>query len=357
MNTVLSPFTTVKTNQQSRMEGLLLGLGNPLLDVSATVPLEFLEKYNMKPNNAILAEDIHKNLCEELTKFDVQYIAGGSVQNTFRVAQWLLEKPNITTFFGCVGDDDRAKTLNKIALSAGVNVKYQINPNYPTGTCAVLITGTNRSLCADLGAANHFSIDHLKNNDNWKLVEKAKYYYVSGFFLTVSVESILEVAKHALQCDKVFITNLNAVFISQVYKSQLLSIMPYVDYLFGNEEEAEALANELNYDTKCLKEIALKLCELPKENSSRRRTVIITQGTQPVILAQDGKITEFPVISLPKEKIVDTNGAGDAFVGGFLAQFIQERPIDVCIRSAIYTASEIIQQNGCTYKGKHQFRG
>jgi sugar/nucleoside kinase (ribokinase family) len=30
----------------------------------------------------------------------------------------------------------------------------------------------------------------------------------------------------------------------------------------------------------------------------------------------DGKITEFPAIQVPAENIVDTNGAGDAFVGG-----------------------------------------
>ncbi|KAH3873337.1 hypothetical protein DPMN_036570 [Dreissena polymorpha] len=32
-----------------------------------------------------------------------------------------------------------------------------------------------------------------------------------------------------------------------------------------------------------------------------------------------GKVQEFPVIKIKAEDIVDTNGAGDAFVGGFLA--------------------------------------
>jgi sugar/nucleoside kinase (ribokinase family) len=30
----------------------------------------------------------------------------------------------------------------------------------------------------------------------------------------------------------------------------------------------------------------------------------------------DGIVNEFPAIQLPPEKVVDTNGAGDAFVGG-----------------------------------------
>jgi len=65
-----------------------LGIGNPLLDISATVDKEFLKKYDLKSNNAILAEEKHKALYEELINFyNAEYIAGGSVQNTMRVTQ------------------------------------------------------------------------------------------------------------------------------------------------------------------------------------------------------------------------------------------------------------------------------
>ena len=30
----------------------------------------------------------------------------------------------------------------------------------------------------------------------------------------------------------------------------------------------------------------------------------------------DGEVLKFPVVAIDQEKIVDTNGAGDAFVGG-----------------------------------------
>ena len=35
---------------------------------------------------------------------------------------------------------------------------------------------------------------------------------------------------------------------------------------------------------------------------------------------KDIVITEYPVPPLEKDDIVDTNGAGDAFVGGFLSE-------------------------------------
>lgn len=34
------------------------------------------------------------------------------------------------------------------------------------------------------------------------------------------------------------------------------------------------------------------------------------------LLCLEGKVTEYPIISIKKEDIVDTNGAGDSFVGG-----------------------------------------
>ena len=47
-------------------------------------------------------------------------------------------------------------------------------------------------------------------------------------------------------------------------------------------------------------------------------------------------------------KIVDTNGAGDAFVGEFLAQLALGKSIKDCVKVGIWAATEIIQQSGCT---------
>lgn len=155
-------------------------MGNPLLDVSARVDLNFLAKYEMKPNDAILATEKHKNLCDEIIEnYNAEFLAGGSVQNSLRVAQWLIKKPLVTTYFGCVGRDKYADILTKEAKKAGVNIQYQYNEVEQTGTCACLITGTHRSLCANLGAANCFTIDHIRKEENLKLIEKAQFFYIS----------------------------------------------------------------------------------------------------------------------------------------------------------------------------------
>lgn len=49
---------------------------------------------------------------------------------------------------------------------------------------------------------------------------------------------------------------------------------------------------------------------MPKQNGSRGRTVVITQGSSPTVVAVNGRVTHYPVIALAAEKLVDTNGAG-----------------------------------------------
>ncbi len=71
--------------------GSLLGMGNPLLDISTVVKKELLDKYSLKPNDAILYEK--EDLYDELKKDygdAIDYIAGGATQNSMRVAQWIL---------------------------------------------------------------------------------------------------------------------------------------------------------------------------------------------------------------------------------------------------------------------------
>ncbi|XP_074097789.1 adenosine kinase 2 isoform X3 [Cotesia typhae] len=274
-------------------EGLILGLGNPLLDISAVVDEDFLMKYNLKANNAILADESHKPLYDELIEqYKAEFIAGGAVQNTMRVAQWFLEKPHVATFMGCVGKDKYSKILEEKARSSGLNV---------------------------------------------------------------SPETIQEVAKHSHKNGKTFMMNLSAPFLCEFFKKPMMDAFPYVDIIFGNETEAEAFSKANDLGTMDRKEIALKMSKMDKVNEKRQRIVIITQGADNVILAKDNTIQEFPSTSLPEEKVVDTNGAGDAFVGGFIAQYVQGASIETCIKCGIWAATVIIQRSGCTYEGKPDF--
>ena len=117
-----------------------------------------------------------------------------------------------------------------------------------------LIASKCRSLVANLSAANCYKSEHLTRPENWALgtllilvlflshipeysrwltfcycvfvfsiVEKAKYYYISGFFLTVSPDSIQLVAEHAAANNKVrYDLNLAFLFYWQFLRLSIL---------------------------------------------------------------------------------------------------------------------------------------
>ena len=64
------------------------------------------------------------------------------------------------------------------------------------------------------------------------------------------------------------------------------------------------------------------------------------------------QIQSYPVIEVPKEKLVDTNGAGDAFVGGFLSQLVAGKPVPECVRAGNFAANVCIQRSGATFPAK-----
>jgi len=334
-------------------EGILIGLGNPLLDFSANVTPDMLKKYGLEADNAILAEEKHLPVFQDLEDnfAPVDLVPGGATLNSIRVAQWLCEKKHVFGYMGCVGSDSNAKRLTQKAEEAGVMFKPQVNTENHTGRCACLITGdgAHRSLIADLSAANHFKPTHFDDKENWAAIEKADYFYIGGFFLTVSPDSIMKVAQHGKETNKYVMMNLSAPFLCQFFADPMMKAMPYVDILFANETECEAFAKQQNFgENLSVKDVALKASKLEKENKNRERMVIFTQGKHCTVVAYQGKVTEYAVPALKDEQVVDTNGAGDSFVGGFLNQFVQGKPIEKCVEAGHSAARYVIQQSGVT---------
>src|SRR5271167_3194396 len=127
------------------------------------------------------------------------------------------------------------------------------------------------------------------------------------------------------------------------------STSPYWDYLFGNESEAIAYSESHDLKTTSIPEIAKHLALLPKVNSSRPRVVVITQGAEATIvaIAQDGKVdvSEYATAKIPNEEIVDSNGAGDAFAGGFMGELILGGNVEKCVQVGQWLAGLCLRSN------------
>ncbi|KAK2154250.1 hypothetical protein LSH36_273g03094 [Paralvinella palmiformis] len=304
--------------------GILLGIGNPLLDITIQTDEAFLSKYDLKPNDAIVADVKQMPMFDDMMKhFKPLYGAGGAAQNTIRVAQWLLGVKHATTFFGGIGKDERGEILAQKARESGVDIHYQITDKFPTGVCGAVITDDNRSLVACLGAADYFEHTYMESSENWALVERADFFYIGGFMFPVCNQVIFDIAEHVCKMNKTLVMNLSAPFLCQYFADRHLDIMPYIDILFGNRVEAAQFCALRGIEAENIEEMALQVSQLPKANPKRERVVIFTGGQKPTIAVVRGQVTTHPIRPVQREEICDTNGCGDAFVGGFLAELVE----------------------------------
>jgi adenosine kinase len=131
---------------------------------------------------------------------------------------------------------------------------------------------------------------------------------------------------------QVFALNLSAPFIPQFFKVQLEQIFTYCDYVISNESEAAAWASAVGLpDKDDIPTIASSIVKLSKSNPLRSRTVIITQGPNSTVAVSAADLDNpkvFPITRLEDGQIVNTNGAGDAFAGGFLGALVSGKTLD-----------------------------
>jgi len=380
-------MTNAYSVTDSAAEGVLFGIGNPLLDISAKVDASWLEKYGLDSNSQILADEggKHDSLYPELLKQDnCELLPGGATLNTIRATQWVIQQAKnsqgATAYSGSVNggaDDQYRELLDTAVKAAGVNSVYHMHQGAePTGTCACVITGNegHRSLVANLAAANKYTADAVKSGAIHDALKAAKYVYSAGFFLTTEggPKAMEYMSAHCNEDanKKILAINLSAPFLSMFFKDTLNAAIDGADVVFGNEAEIEAWGTSNGVCTEdeakqaaenggseaLRKKIVKAIAERPRTHSNQKpRLVICTQGCDNTLAYANGQESAFEVTALPKDQIVDTNGAGDAFVAGFLAGLIYGKDLQGCANVGNFCARQIIQQAGCTFPATADF--
>ena len=159
-----------KMNSKIRCNSLL-AIGNPIVDISAEVTREILDKYHLKFGETVFADKNNVGFYQELENMpQVSYIPGGSIQNTLRIAAYCLNlEPSIRNFFkltmlGATGADTyRDKIINSFN-QLGVNHILEKIPNAQTSRCGVGIHMKERCLLPEIRASNLITDEFIKEN-------------------------------------------------------------------------------------------------------------------------------------------------------------------------------------------------
>ena len=335
-----------------------MSFGAPLMDIIGDVSKEFINK-----NKIELGTSIHRKL-REVTFLDeflknskIAKIPGGCQFNAMRVFNWMLDKDekDIIGFIGSVGDDNNyGEIYQNLLLSENIIPIFEKIKNETTGLCLVLCCNRDRAHITDLGASISISDEFVEKN--WCKFKDVKLLYTELFIIKAKREMCFKFAEFGLRDQTTYGFNLPAIFFLENYTSDILKFCEYADIIFANKDEATFFCKILNFEAKpTVDDLAEKLCKkINKINKNKKRIVVVTSGPDPAACYEFDHKTQketfsgvYPVRDVPVEEIIDTNGAGDSFAGGFLSQLMKGKTLDKCMIAGHWAASIIITKRGC----------
>jgi len=215
---------------------------------------------------------------------------------------------------GCVGQDDFGRRMKDNLRSIGVDVSHiKEETSAPSGTAMILVdTKGENCIVLSPGANQIVTIDPVDAD----LIKQAKILLLQ---LEITPETVCEAADIAKAAGvPVLLNPAPAIAFNE-------DIYAKIDYLIPNETEATLLTGVKVKDIPSAEKAAKILLE------RGTKTVIITLGADGAFLATNQRKVHVPAL---KTDVVDTTGAGDAFIGGFASALVQGKGIDLALNMA-----------------------
>lgn len=244
-----------------------------------------------------------------------------------------------TVFIGAVGDDTFASVARDFHQKEGVDARWHDVEDVSSGAASIMVNehGQNEIVVA-LGACDHLTDDAVATH----MPESAE-------VVVTQLETHLEGSIAAMELGK----NMGALTVlnpAPIRKDFPPAILDDVDVLIPNETEFVSILGILN--SECWSDFSesdlLDLDDSDLHNICRAigvQTVILTMGARGAFLSTPDRYRQFP--PLKGIQVVDTTGAGDAFVGGFAAGWVlHKQNLDLAVQYGIIVSGLSVTQVG-----------
>jgi sugar/nucleoside kinase (ribokinase family) len=248
---------------------------------------------------------------------------GGAAGN---VASWSQVSGAPTKIVARVGSDHAGTAVMSEFDTLKIEHGDCVVEGAQTGVVVVLVDPSGeRTMFPESGANSGLSLKDLPGLNGIEVV------YLSGYALLdeLSRPGVLEMISEIRSVNiPIFFDPATVGGMSQVDIKEVKSWLPLMDTLFMNEEEATFLTGFTHVDS--------ALDELLRAAP----TAIIKCGSEGAI----GKSREgesIRISALPAH-VIDTTGAGDSFAGGFIATWLHNHDLKMCMEAGAATAAQCV---------------
>lgn len=231
-------------------------------------------------------------------------------------------------FLGRVGDDGFGEPLVEALAEKGVDTSLiEATPGSSTGTAVITVTPDGENAITVAPGANR-SLTAEDVDDAAEAIGGARVLVAQ---MEVSPEVVLRAVEVAARQGTRALVNLAPPF--EVPRELLEKLDPLV----VNEHEAAFLLGERVEGVDGALSAASELLALGP------RSVVITVGKDGAVFS-DGESTEH--LPAPRVDVVDTTGAGDAFVGALAARLAREDSLEDAVAYAVRAGAAAVTKEG-----------
>ena len=266
-------------------------------------------------------------------KARIEIKPGGSAANQ---AVWLAANNVPCTLVARVGADDQAELAHQFQR-VGVEPQFVADKDRSTGVLVSMISADGeRSFYTDRGANEALCLGDMPGD----VLKNVSLILLSGYSFFVPgpralVRELLGLAR--AQGIGVAIDPASAGFIKDVGVANFLEWTRGASFLFPNAEEAALLSG---------KDTHLEQLQF-LENSYGR--VILKCGEEGAKALRVGTVKpEKTIVHIPAQPVdvVDTTGAGDAFVAGFIAKYLRGDDLETCLGNGVAQGAKAVTKLG-----------
>jgi sugar/nucleoside kinase (ribokinase family) len=310
----------------------LLGIGSPIMDLTAHVPEAFLAQVRGDKGGMVLVDAPEMAALVARLPAAPELENGGSAANVTRAAARLGLR---TSFLGKLGTDETAAAYRAQAAAVGIDLsRYKAGPGLPNARCLALITpDAARTMRTDLGAAMTLSPTELAPND----FAGVRHAHIEGYlvFNQALADAVLAGARASGATVSLDFASFEVIGATRPWLLAQLRAGG-LRIVFANEDEIRALYPESGDDYPAL---ALRLA-----SESPGLIAVVKVGKDGAYIARDTELHR--IAPVPADRVVDTNGAGDNFAGGFLYGYLHGWSLPACGRLAAAVGSECVRHSG-----------